>query len=38
MREVRRAKLPILVLHPMELLDMAYRGLTPPLPDRRSPG
>jgi glycolate oxidase iron-sulfur subunit len=32
-RAVRRAKLPVLVLHPMELLDMAYRELAPPLPN-----
>lgn len=35
MREVRRARLPVLVLHPMELLDMAYRGLCPTIPGRK---
>jgi glycolate oxidase iron-sulfur subunit len=35
MREVRRARLPVLVLHPMELLDMAYRGLCPTIPSRK---
>jgi glycolate oxidase iron-sulfur subunit len=31
-REVRRGGHPILVLHPMELLDMSYRGVQPELP------
>ncbi|MEN6406520.1 MAG: (Fe-S)-binding protein, partial [Thermoguttaceae bacterium] len=28
-REVRQRKLPIRVMHPMELLDLSYRGLRP---------
>ncbi|MCS7238757.1 MAG: (Fe-S)-binding protein [Thermoguttaceae bacterium] len=38
MREVRRAGFPILVLHPMELLDMAYREVLPQLPQNKATG
>ncbi len=31
-REVRQSKAPLLVMHPMDLLDMSYRGETPELP------
>lgn len=31
-REVRQSGEPILVMHPMDLLDMSYRGETPKLP------
>lgn len=31
-REIRRRQLPILVVHPMELLDWSYREVRPPLP------
>ncbi|MBN2296603.1 MAG: (Fe-S)-binding protein, partial [Pirellulales bacterium] len=31
-REVRQSKEPILVMHPMDLLDMSYREETPELP------
>lgn len=34
MREVRLSHEPILVVHPIELLDMAYRGVAPTLPQR----
>lgn len=31
-REVRQNGHPLLVMHPMDLLDLSYRGLQPPLP------
>ncbi len=31
-REVRRQRKPMTVMHPMDLLDLSYRGETPPLP------
>jgi glycolate oxidase iron-sulfur subunit len=31
-REMRRRRLPALLMHPMDLLDLSYRGLTPKLP------
>jgi len=31
-REVRRQREPLLVMHPMDLLDLSYRGETPELP------
>lgn len=31
-REIRRRRLPILVVHPVELLDWSYRELQPPVP------
>ncbi|MGQ9574378.1 MAG: (Fe-S)-binding protein [Thermoguttaceae bacterium] len=34
-REVRQQRLPILVMHPMDLLDLSYRGCQPPWPERR---
>lgn len=32
MREVRRQRSPLQVMHPMDLLDLSYRGQTPKLP------
>jgi glycolate oxidase iron-sulfur subunit len=32
-REVRRQRKPLLVMHPMDLLDLSYRGQQPALPD-----
>jgi len=32
MREVRRQRAPLLVMHPMDLLDLSYRGEQPKLP------
>ena len=31
-RQVRRDGHPLLVMHPMDLLDLSYRGLLPPVP------
>ncbi len=33
-REIRRQRLPIAVLHPMDLLDLSYRGEQPDLPEQ----
>ena len=32
-REVRRERLPLLVLHPMDLLALSFRGEQPALPE-----
>jgi glycolate oxidase iron-sulfur subunit len=32
MREVRQSRTPVAVMHPMDLLDLAYRGEQPKLP------
>ena len=31
-REVRQQRKPMVVMHPMDLLDLSYRGETPQLP------
>jgi len=33
-REVRQTRQPLLVLHPMDLLDLSYRGEQPRFPAR----